>query len=107
MISDSCCSHAGHSHEHNAHAHIPSTSCNSSDLDEQRNPFLNSPFKKPERSILTKDDLSRWTESSTCKEILGFIDGLNESIANKKLRDDVFISQVKCFIQIFKCVLIC
>lgn len=52
-------------------------------------------YKPPRKTILTKEQLQYFQESQTHKDIVAYIEILNESVVGSKLTDDCSISKVR------------
>ena len=52
-------------------------------------------YQRPRKAILTKEQLEHFQHSKTYKDIMGFIEDLNESVVGVKLRDPCELSPVR------------
>lgn len=51
-------------------------------------------YKPPRKAILTKEQLQYFQESQTHKDIVAYIEILNESVVGSKLTDECSMSKV-------------
>ncbi|KAK7095461.1 serine/threonine-protein phosphatase 2A activator-like [Littorina saxatilis] len=79
-----------------------STSCSSSESDTQQTvPCKTLPvdvtthtFKKPEKAISLPEHIPAWEKSEGYHDLMGFILTLNEAVKDKKVTDDVLVSDL-------------
>ncbi|KAI9346585.1 Phosphotyrosyl phosphate activator protein-domain-containing protein [Obelidium mucronatum] len=76
------------------HAHTHSDACSHDAAEPQQTAAAAAKDPRvPAKAILSKADLERWTASDTRKDFERFVHSLNDAAKNKKLRDDLFLSQ--------------
>ncbi|KAJ3084351.1 Serine/threonine-protein phosphatase 2A activator 2 [Rhizoclosmatium hyalinum] len=82
------CDH-GHDHSINANA-SPETETETEVVSEQD---ALKASRTPAKALLSVADLERWTTSDTRAAFVAFVSRLNDAAKNKKLRDDLFVSE--------------
>ncbi|KAJ3029543.1 UNVERIFIED_CONTAM: Serine/threonine-protein phosphatase 2A activator 2 [Siphonaria sp. JEL0065] len=86
-------SESTHENEHK-HSHAHSDDCSHEHEDEHEHEHrTDQRARTPTKAILSKADLERWSASNTRADFEAFVCALNDAAKNKKLRDDLLLSE--------------